>query len=143
MQSSNACSGDAQNSCKNPVVLIPGAAGSILKARSKSDPTNDFIVWPRLNSAMYLEKFCWIVPESELSTSVNDVNVDFEIYVPMDDFGLFALSDLGRGIYSGDLPRFFRKFTGYFISIIELLEEHGYQRGVDLLVSLTIGEEVY
>ncbi|KAL0214513.1 hypothetical protein P9112_006697 [Eukaryota sp. TZLM1-RC] len=120
------------NAAHNPLLVVPGAAGSILKARSKAMPSNEFVVWPRLSASNFLEKFLWVLPENPDSTEINDINQDYEIFVPMDDHGLFACSDLAKGVYSGALPKFIQKFTGYFCSIVEFFESKGYVKGVNL-----------
>ncbi|KAL0213490.1 hypothetical protein RCL1_007116 [Eukaryota sp. TZLM3-RCL] len=116
----------------HPIVFVPGAAGTILKARLRSDPSQNFTVWPTLQPSSSIEKYLWMTPISEDSTYTEDLNTEYEIYIPDDDYGLFAISDLAKGLFSSTLPRFIRKYTGYFCTIIEHFESKGYKKGEHL-----------
>ncbi|XP_068662027.1 phospholipase A(1) LCAT3-like [Aristolochia californica] len=112
----------------NPVLLIPGIAGSVLNARNKTTGL-EIRAWVRIFLAdLEFKRKLWATfnPKTGYTESF-DPNVD--ILVPDDDYGLYAIDILD--------PSWFVKLVHltdvyYFHDMINMLIECGYEKGTTL-----------
>ncbi|KAK1271512.1 Phospholipase A(1) LCAT3 [Acorus gramineus] len=112
----------------DPVVLVSGVGGSVLRARIKKTKF-EILVWVRIFLAnMEFKKYIWSIynPKTGYTESWNE---NVEIFVPDDDYGLYAIDVLD--------PSLFAKVCHltdvyYFHDMIEMLVGCGYKKGTTL-----------
>uniref|UniRef100_A0A0D6QU21 Uncharacterized protein n=1 Tax=Araucaria cunninghamii TaxID=56994 RepID=A0A0D6QU21_ARACU len=112
----------------DPVVLVPGIAGSILNAVNKDNGSSER-VWVRilLASCEFKKKLWSLYNPSTGYTESLDPNIKIE--VPDDDYGLYAIDMLDPSW----LPKLMHMdVLYYFHDLIDTLLDWGYEKGVTL-----------
>ncbi|KAL1552189.1 Phospholipase A(1) lcat3 [Salvia divinorum] len=113
---------------RDPVLLVSGIAGSILNSKSKKNGS-ETRVWVRILLAdLEFRRKLWSIynPETGYTESLD---VDSEIVVPQDDYGLYAIDILDpstfvKCLHVSDLY--------HFHDMIEMLVGCGYEKGTTL-----------
>ncbi|KAJ8478096.1 hypothetical protein OPV22_021823 [Ensete ventricosum] len=112
----------------DPVVLVTGMGGSILNARNRKSGSI-IRVWVRLLLANFeFKKYLWSLynPDTGYTESLN---VDDEIVVPEDDYGLQAIDILDPSLWA----KLLRLTDVYhFHDMIDMLIGCGYEKGTTL-----------
>ncbi|XP_009383344.2 phospholipase A(1) LCAT3 isoform X1 [Musa acuminata AAA Group] len=112
----------------DPVVLVTGVGGSILNARNRKSGSI-IRVWVRILLANFeFKKYLWSLynPDTGYTESLN---VDDEIVVPEDDYGLQAIDILDPSLWA----KLLRLTDVYqFHEMIDMLIGCGYEKGTTL-----------
>eukprot|EP00792_Barthelona_sp_PAP020_P004177 TRINITY_DN1939_c0_g1_i1.p1 TRINITY_DN1939_c0_g1~~TRINITY_DN1939_c0_g1_i1.p1 ORF type:complete len:620 (+),score=166.54 TRINITY_DN1939_c0_g1_i1:175-2034(+) len=123
-----------------PIILIPGVGGTLLKLRRKDG--FECIIWPKImKGSNLIEKYLWSRYDDKTGELIPfhqnfvDEPDSFEIFVPEEDNGLYAIYSLLPNI--ANIPmignmKSIRKSTGYFNDMIDYLKEKGYESGKTL-----------
>lgn len=116
------------NSDLDPVLLVPGIAGSILDSVNKKDGSSER-VWVRMFMASCeFKKKLWAVYNPKTGYA-EPLDPNIKIEVPDDDYGLYAIDMLDPSW----LPKLLHiKELYYFHDLIDTLLDWGYEKGVTL-----------
>ncbi|WVZ65534.1 hypothetical protein U9M48_014881 [Paspalum notatum var. saurae] len=121
--------GDGDDGGREPVLLVSGMGGSVLEARSRSDPKFDVRVWVRILFAdRYFKKYLWGLYNADTGY-VEPLDDDVEIVVPEDDYGLYAIDILDPSWFVELLKL---SMVYHFHDMIDMLVNCGYEKGTTL-----------
>ncbi|URE13754.1 PGAP1-like protein [Musa troglodytarum] len=112
----------------DPVVLVTGMGGSILNARNRKSGSI-IRVWVRILLANFeFKKYLWSLYNPDTGCT-ESLNVDDEIVVPEDDYGLQAIDILDPSLWA-KLMRLTDVY--HFHDMIDMLIGCGYEKGTTL-----------
>ncbi|KAL8171869.1 hypothetical protein V2J09_023673 [Rumex salicifolius] len=113
---------------RDPVLLVSGIGGSILHSKKKKSGF-ETRVWVRIWLADFeFKKRLWSLYNPQTGYT-EELDTDYEIVVPTDDFGLYAIDILDPSLF---VKLIHLTEVYHFHDMIEMLVECGYNKGTTL-----------